>query len=171
MTTTTIKIDTTKRGFAAMWERGGGMTSGGSAQIITGRNGEARRPIYIPRGGHLACGDHALIGVDKGFHIVTASVHHGSRDSATIRRIVSTSVKDIDGAKFEATAEVEVVNTFSKGEWDKPLDEKFTPAVEAAFRKSSSYHCRSAYYIDTSEKPAVSASEQTRRDAGGSPAG
>ncbi|TAL49738.1 hypothetical protein EPN81_04895 [Patescibacteria group bacterium] len=161
--TTKITIDTTKRGFPAMWESGGGMTSGGSATIITGRNGEPRRPIYMPRGGHLACGNHALIGVDKGFHVVTASVRRGERESATIRRIVATSVKDVNGEKFEATAEVEVLNTFSRGEWDKPIDEKLAPAVEAAFRKSGSYHCRSAYFIDSSEKPAASEGDQKRK--------
>jgi hypothetical protein len=161
--TQTISIDTTKRGFAAMWESGGGMTSGGSATIITGRNGEARRPIYMPRGGHLACGNHALIGVGDGFYIVTASVRRGSRDSATIKRIVSTSVKDIEGEKWSATAEVEVVNTFSRGEWDSPLDEKLESAVEAAFRKASSYHCRSAYYIDTSPREEMSEAEKKKR--------
>ncbi|MBI5421285.1 MAG: hypothetical protein HZA35_03170 [Parcubacteria group bacterium] len=162
---TTIKIDTTKRGFAAMWESGGGMTSGGSAQIITGRNGEARRPIYMPRGGHLCCGNHALVGVADGFYIVSASVRRGSRDSASIRRIVSTSVKDVDGASWQATAEVEEVNTFSRGEWDKPLEEKFSKAVEAAFQKASSYHCRSTYYIDYSDKPELGDAEKARRAA------
>lgn len=170
--TTTIAIDTTKRGFPAMWESGGGMTSGGSATIITGRNGEKRRPIYVPRGGHLACGNHALIGVDRGFHIVTASVGRGSRDSATVKRIISTDVKDVHGEKFEATAVVEVLNTFSLGEWDHPLDAKFEAAVEAAFRKAGSYHCRSAYYVDSSAKPATTegdlkrkAEEMRRQDA------
>ena len=101
MTKNTIKIDTTKRGFAAMWEKGGGMTSGGSAQVITGKEGEARRPIYTPRGGHLACGKHALIGVANGFYVVKASVARGTRSSANISRIVSTSVKDIDGERWE----------------------------------------------------------------------
>ncbi|MFH1632195.1 MAG: hypothetical protein ABIA47_04265 [bacterium] len=160
----TIKIEATKRGYAAMWERGGGMTSGGSAQVITGPNGEARRPVYMPRGGHLCCGDHALIGVADGFHIVSASVRRGSRDSASIRRIVTTFVKDVDGEKWEATAEVEVVNTFSRGEWDQPLDEKFVPAVEAAFRKAGIYHCRSAMYINSSEHPQRSADDKRRAD-------
>jgi hypothetical protein len=160
-----ISINATKRGFAAMWESGGGLTSGGSATIITGRNGEPRRPVYMPRGGHLACGNHALITVHDGFHVVYASVRRGSRDSASVWRIVSTSVKDIDGEKWEATADVEEVNTFSNGEWDKPLDEKLVPAVEAAFRKASAYHCRSAYYIDTSEKKNdVSEAEKKRRE-------
>jgi hypothetical protein len=161
----TITIDTTKRGFAAMWESGGGLTSGGSATIITGRNGEPRRPVYMPRGGHLACGNHALITVHEGFYIVHAGVSRGTRSSASIQRIVKVSVKDIDGERWEATADVEEVNTFSRGEWDKPLDEKFVPAVEAAFRKAGSYHCRSAYYIDTSEKKNdVSEAEKKRRD-------
>ena len=101
-----ISITTTKRGFPAMWESGGGMTSGGSATIITGSKGEPRRPVYMPGGGHLACGEHALITVHEGFYVVRASVSHGTRSSASISRIVSVSVKDIDGEKWEATAEV-----------------------------------------------------------------
>lgn len=159
----TISIDTTKRGFAAMWESGGGLTSGGSATIITGKNGEARRPVYMPRGGHLACGNHALITVHEGFYIIHAGVSRGTRSSASISRIVSVSVKDINGEKWEAKAEVEEVNTFSKGEWDKPLDEKFVKAVEAAFHKAGSYHCRSAYYIDNSAKPEASEAELKKR--------
>lgn len=162
--TKSISIDTTKRGFAAMWESGGGMTSGGSATIITGRNGEPRRPVYMPRGGHLACGDHALITVHDGFYFVRAGVSRGSRSSASIWRIISTSVKDIDGEKWQASAEVELVNSFDKGEWDKPLDEKFAPAVEAAFRKAGCYHCRSAYYIDTSAKSEPSEADLKKRD-------
>jgi len=161
----TISITTTKRGFPAMWESGGGMTSGGSATVITGRGGEARHPVYMPRGGPLACGNHALITVHEGFYVVHAGVSRGTRSSATISQIVSVSVKDIDGEKWVATAETEEVNTFSGGEWDKPLDPKFAAAVEAAFRKAGSYHCRSAHYIDTSEKKSeVSEVEKKRRE-------
>ncbi len=160
-----MQIETTKRGFPAMWESGGGMTSGGSATLVAGPNGEKRRPVYVPRGGHLACGNHALIGVGKGFLIVTASVRRGERESAKISRILSTSVKDVDGERFEATAEVEVLNTFSHGEWDKPLDPKHDPVVEAAFRKACDYHCRSAYWIDSSPRQEPSGDELRRRAA------
>lgn len=160
----TIKIDATKRGIPAMWEEGGGLTSGGSSTIVTGRNGEKRRPVYVPRGGHLSGGNHALIPVHQGFFIVYANVSRGTRSSATICRVESVSVKDIDGVKFEATAVVEVTNTFSRGEWDHPLDEKLAPAVEAAFAKAGDYHCRSPYYIDTSPKEEVSEAESQRRD-------
>lgn len=160
-----ISISTTKRGFPAMWESGGGMTSGGSATIIAGRNGEACRPVFMPRGGHLACGEHALICVHEGYYIVHTRVSHGERFSATIQRIVTTSVKDIDGEKWEAFAEVEEINTFSRGEWNISLDEKFVKVVEAGFRKASSYHCRSAYFVDMSEKKNdISETEKKRRE-------
>lgn len=158
-----IQITTTKRGFGAMWECGGGLTSSGSATIITGRNGEARRPVYIPRGGHLACGNHALITVHEGFYIVNVHVSRGTRSSANISQILSVSVKDINGEKWEAQAEVEAVNTFSNGEWDKPLDGKFHLPVEAAFNKASCYHCRTPYYIDNSPKPETSKDELAKR--------
>ncbi|MFA5954155.1 MAG: hypothetical protein WC817_01290 [Patescibacteria group bacterium] len=118
----------------------------------------------MPRGGHLACGNHALVAVHEGFYIVHAGVSRGVRSSVTIERILSTSVKDVDGEKFEATAEVERVNSFSRGEWDKPLEEKFEAAVEAAFQKAGTYHCRGAYYVDTSEKSGVSVAEKKRRE-------
>ena len=38
-----IRIDTTKRGIPALWESGGGLTSGGSATIITGKTRGAGR--------------------------------------------------------------------------------------------------------------------------------
>lgn len=136
-----------------MWEEGGGMTSGGSGQIITGRLGEPRRPVYQPRGGHLACGEHALITVHEGFHVVRASVKRGSRDYCIISKIISTEVKDIEGERWEVTATLEELNKFSQGEWDQPLDPTFLPAVEAAFKKAGCYHCRCSHYIDRSEAP------------------
>ncbi|MEI7765462.1 MAG: hypothetical protein WCI93_02645 [bacterium] len=160
-----ISISTTKRGFPAMWESGGGLTSGGSATIIAGRNGESCHPVYIPRGGHLACESHALICVCEGYYIIHTRVSHGVRSSATIQRITSTSVKDIDGERWEASAEVEEINVFSLGEWNTPLEEKFAKAVEAGFGKASCYHCRSAFYIDTTEKKSeVSVYEKKRRE-------
>lgn len=157
-----ISIETTKRGIPALWESGGGMTSGGSATIITKRDGTKPRAVYVRRGGHLACGQHALVAVHEGFYIVHAGVSRGARSYGTIERIVSVTVKDIDGEKWEATAEVETVNKFSRGEWDTPLDEKFVPAVEAAFQKAGTYHCRGAYFIDYAEKSVESEADKSR---------
>lgn len=160
-----IKLDTTKRGLPAIWETGGGLTSGGSATIIAKADGSKPRAVYVRRGGHLACGDHALIAVHQGYYLVRAGVNRGTRSSAVIERIVKTSVTDVNGETFKATAEVEVVNTFSQGEWDRPLDAKLEAAVEVAFRKASIYHCRSAMYIDTSERTPESPEQRKRREA------
>lgn len=160
-----IKIDATKRGLPAIWETGGGLTSGGSATIIAKPDGSKPRAVFVRTHGHLAGGPHALVCVHEGFYLVHAGVGRGVRQSATIERIVKTTVKDVNGEKFEAAAEVEVVNTFSRGEWDKPLEAKFEAAVEAAFRKASTYHCRYAVYIDTSERSAETPEQRKRREA------
>ena len=160
-----ITIATTKRGLAATWERGGGLTSGGSATIIAKPDGSMPRAVYVRRGGHLACGDHALVALHEGYYLVHAGVNRGTRSSGRIERVVSVSVRDIDGAKFEATAEVEVVNTFTEGSWDRPLDAKLEAAVEAAFGKASTYHNRSAWYVDTSERKPETPEQRKRREA------
>ncbi len=160
----TVKTDVTKRGFPAMWESGGGLTSRGSAIIITGKQGEARRPVYVPRGGHLAGGKHALIVVHEGYHLVYAGVARGDRSRAVIEKITSISVKDIDGEEWDSSVELEKINTFSCGEWERPLDEKFIPAIEAAFNKAGVYHCRSCFYVDMSQKKDISEEEKKRRD-------
>ena len=162
--TTSMKLETTKRGFPALWESGGGMSNTGRSQIICGRNGEARRPIYQPRGGHLACGNHALITVHEGFYIVKASQHRGTY-SLVIYKILKLKVQDLDGEGWEAKADILLINRFSEGEWDILLEEKFEAAVSAARRKSCSYHCRSAYYVDLSDKPERSKANKDRQNA------
>lgn len=158
-----IGIHDTKRGYAAMWECGGGLTNTGRAQIITGRDGEKRRPVYVRTRGHLASGDHALLTVHNGFYVVNAG-HHRGDFTISVWRIVKTSVEDIDGEKWDTKATLELVNRFDDGEWNVPLDAKFEAAVEAARNKARAYHTRHAYYIDTSEKSVVSAEEQAKRN-------
>lgn len=161
-----IEITTTKRGIPALWESGGGLTNRGHSQIITGRNGEAPRPVYVPRGGPLACGDHALIPIHQGYYIVKINVYRGVVESGRILKVISTTVKDIDGEKWQAKAIVEEVNSYDKGEWSFVFDEKFAPAFKAAKSKAFTYHCRGACYIDTtSPKKELSEAEKQRRKA------
>ncbi len=159
-----IEIDATKRGFPAMWETGGGLTSGGSAMLVTKRDGSKPRAVFVKTRGHRSGGPHALICVHEGYYLVYAGVARGARHSARIERIVKTSVKDVDGEKWEASVEVEAINTFSQGEWDRPVDSKLEAAVEVAFKKASIYHCRSAMYIDTSGRPKLSAADRMKQN-------
>ncbi len=160
-----INITTTKRGIPAMWEKGGGRTSGGSSQIITGRNGEARRPVYVRKSGSLSCAEHALITVHEGFYIVNVDLSRGEVSYASILKILNTSVKDIDGHNWEAKAEVQEENVFSNGEWDTVFDPKLASALKSAIGKASSYHCRSAYFIDSSEKKEQTAEQKAKKEA------
>ena len=140
-------ISVTKRGLPAVWECGGGMTSGGSATIIAQSDGGKPHAIYIRRGGDLSCGQHALVPVHEDYIIVTVRLKRDVRESATIEKILSVVVREIGQEEWEATADVEIINTFSLGEWEKDLPQGLVPAVEAAFSKAGDYHCRSPYYV------------------------
>jgi len=115
-----------KGGLSCMWEQGGAFTNTGEAQIITDKNGYAKRAICVRTHGDLACGDHALIPVREGDHIVTVKRHH---DEVTI------TVERIE-AIHQDTATV------------RPETEPICPkAIAAAIAKSREYHCRTPYYI------------------------
>lgn len=148
-----IKIYTTGRGDPAVWETGGWLRYDGSATIITKADGSKPRAAAVRiRRGYMFGNRHALVPVHEGYYIIDASIVNYSR-SVVIRRIVSIVVKNINGKKFEATAEMEVVNTFYRGKWDEPLDAKLKDAVEVAIRKASIYHrYSSAMYIDMTEQ-------------------
>ena len=66
-----LTVERTAKGLPALWECGGGYTSTGYAQVIAGENGEMLTPGYIPRGGPLANGNHALFVVGEGTVVVT----------------------------------------------------------------------------------------------------
>lgn len=62
----TIVLDKTRRGLPALWERGGGMTNTGRAQIIANPDGSPKRPNYIKGSGERANLCHALFVVKEG---------------------------------------------------------------------------------------------------------
>lgn len=134
----TIPIYRTKRGFPALWEEGGGMTSTGHAQIVAGQDGEKLRPIYVKRRGHLAVGQHALFVLRPGMHVIRASQGRGDF-WIEVSRI--TEIQD-DTAVLEALAE------FSEGQWDTEPSERLQAAIEAAKKKATCYHCRSPHYAE-----------------------
>ncbi len=132
-----IEIERTKKGFPALWESGGGYTNTGEAIIITGKNGEAKQPIYIRRKGQLACCRHALIPVDVGYYIISAK-HHRRNFEISVYRITEILKED---------ASIERVAWFSIGEWDTVPFVSLEASIQAAMKKATCYHCREPHYI------------------------
>ncbi len=142
-------VTTTKRGFVAVWECGGGATNTGDATIIAKPNGEKPTACYIRQSGHLSCGDHALIPVHPGYYVVK-TWHHRRDFTHRVYRIIRTFTEG-EGDEKQGKIEVVLVNEFSRGEWDTPLAEILQAAIDAAEDKATCYHCRSAHYVVTKE--------------------
>lgn len=134
-----IEIIRSKTGIPCLWEEGGGWTNTGYAVIITDKNGDKKKPIYVKRRGHLACEKHALVPIRKGDYFIRA--HHHRKDfNIVVKKIKKIQIQD-------DTAEVEEVAEYSMGEWSTRLPEHLKSAVEAAKAKALHYHCRTPYYI------------------------
>lgn len=125
-----LKMVRSKSGLPCVWERGGGYSNIGDAQIVTDGQGYPKRAIHVRTYGDLACGDHALIPVEVGDHVVTVD-RHRDKVSAKVERIVSIQ---------EDSATVVPAET--------PI---CVNAIYAAIDKSADYHCRTPYYICNEE--------------------
>lgn len=133
-----IKISKSKRGIPCLWERGGGYSNTGEAQLICDKNGWQKKAIYIKKSGSLACVEHALIPVRENDVVVRASHHRGDFSIEVFQ------IKSIQ----EEEANLELINSFSRGEWDDSQDYWHeAPVVEAAMNKATCYHCREAFFI------------------------
>lgn len=133
------ELTISKSGLPCLWESGGGFTNIGNSFIITNHEGKKKQPIYIRRSGELACGDHALIPIQKGDYGI--SVYRG-------RSEYDVYIYEFNNINIEnKTVDCNVINKFSEGEWDSDPDLKFKEAVESAKAKSRDYHCRSPYYV------------------------
>jgi hypothetical protein len=132
-----IKIKRTKKGFPAVWEKGGGLTNTGEATIIAGKYGQPKEAIYIRRRGPLANGEHALVVLEVGDYIIEAN-HH--------RRDFVIRIWCIDQIQ-EEEARLTLIHEYSRGEWDAELPAYLEPAVQAAKEKATCYHCRKPHFI------------------------
>lgn len=140
----TFSAELSKRGLVSLWETGGGYSNSGDAQIICKADGSMPTAIYMPRGGHLACGAHALIPVHSGYVIICSSHRRGDFEHR-LYKVVSMSAETKE-------VKAELINEFSQGEWTSPLPQNLEVAVEAAEEKATTYHCRSAVYAVAKEK-------------------
>ena len=124
----------TKGGWPALWERGGALSRRGSATIVAEADGSKPRPILVKTRGHLACGQHALVGLRASMYVI----HAGRSGAVEIKRIKRLGVKN-----QKALVEVEEVDSSS-------IPPKLQPAVQAAKTKADTYHCRFAVWVDSS---------------------
>lgn len=138
MKTGKTSIHLSKRGLPCLWESGGAYNNTGESFLIADKNGMPKTAIYVRRSGQLACKEHALIPVVVGDITVEAD-HHRGDFTISIGYIIEIN-------KQEKSCVCEIVNTFSEGEWDFPLEKKHEAVVDAAKRKAKSYHCRHAIY-------------------------
>lgn len=129
-----IKIHFSRTGSPCLWESGGGLTRRGNAQLIGDLYGRQKRALYVPRGGHLACGDHALIPVRKGDTVALAG-----RQSVTVYEIVALG---------NETATLRPLGGYGEGEWDANFPDHLRPIAQMAMKKAGTYHCREAMWIN-----------------------
>jgi len=120
------RVEYSRAGLPCMWESGGGSTKTGGSKIICAPNGLPKKAIYIPRGGHLSNGEHALIPVAVGDIIIFHSHDRKGGETEILK------IKKIVGEK----AYTETIE----------MQDCYKNAVEAAVKKSHTYHCRDAMY-------------------------
>lgn len=121
-----IEIIRSKSGYPCLWERGGGYTNTGEAQIITDGQGYPKRAIAVRSHGDLACREHALIPIEVGDHVVTVDRH---------RKKVAVQVDRIESIQSDSATLVPEQSPIC------------VDAINAAVAKSEDYHCRTPYYI------------------------
>ncbi len=138
---TKMAIESTKKGFPACWESGGGYRNTGDAVIVADKDGQPKRATYIRRRGGLANAPHALIILEVGDHIVEAH-HHREDFLIEVFKVLAFEEKD-----SEMFAVVELVNRFDRGEWDEELPKFLETAVQAAVDKATCYHCREPHFV------------------------
>jgi hypothetical protein len=118
-------------------ENGGGMSNTGDATIICGANGEALKPLFIPRG--YSNGDHALFVAKPGMMVVFAG-HDRSGESVSVNRIITIGTEN-------EPDEIVLEKLYEYENGDGNIPEAFEAAAQAALEKSKAYHCRSPFYV------------------------
>lgn len=143
---TSIITENTKSGLPTIWEHGGSWSNRGSATVICKNDGSKKKAIYVPHGGHLCNGNHALFIAHIEDIVISASQWRGDVE---INIYMITEIKP----EKEGFSEIILVksNTFSHNEWDKEPDSDWNTAIEAAVAKCKDYHCRSVYYAELSK--------------------
>ena len=129
--TKTFYIERTKKGFPAIWESGGAYTNTGNSIIISDKNGNEKKPLYVRNYGNRACGNHALIKVDVGDYIYEVCRHRESY-------------------KYHIYRVIHIYDTYISS-----IEVEFHPkngkALMCAIDKAFDYHCREAFFVKKEE--------------------
>jgi hypothetical protein len=137
-----IQLIKTIKGFPAFWESGGGMTSSGSATIVVDKYYGMKRAIYIPRGGHLSNGNHALIGMQIGDRIISYTRSQGKN---TLTDFQISKIFEDGERLFAEVVEKVFVN-------EEINEDIMNEAYRVVIEKSHIYHCRDALFISNEVK-------------------
>jgi hypothetical protein len=106
-----IRIEKTKKGFPAFWEKGGGYTNTGEATIIANKDGQPKKAIYVRRRGHLANENHALVILEVGDYIIKAN-HHRKDFEIEIYKVVNFESENCSHFSTGATLDTMTVEEF-----------------------------------------------------------
>lgn len=122
-------------------ECGGGATNTGKSTIVCGTSGEALNPYYIPKGGHLSCGEHAFFAVRDGV-VTIEGLRPGNFLTIKEHRII----RDSNTAWIESTV------LWTGWMEDLPvMFDYFEAAIDAAILKAHCYHCREPHFVEVPE--------------------
>jgi hypothetical protein len=132
-----LKVEKSNKGYPCLWEKGGGMTNTGYALLVANADGTKKQALHIRKGGHLSCGEHALVPISIGDIVLEVGEHRGTYEMS-IYRILS-----IEGLYADA----ELLYDYKKGEWNIEPIEDYNELIDAGQKKASDYHCRTAYFV------------------------
>ena len=143
-----ITTEITKSGRPALWEEGGATRNRGTSRIIAGPGGERLSPAFVRQKGHLSNISHALFSLKRGFRVIEVSQDHGAVRTEVI---VIDSFRENPGDTSTRLA-IGFVARAGEGNPYAPEDGEIYHAVEAAIAKASTYHCRTALWVNQEER-------------------
>jgi hypothetical protein len=127
-----------------VFEKGGGYSNTGSAQIVCGTDGSPLKPLYVRRKGHLACGTHAAFAVWDGQAVVAVYAYHHRGDYEITLYLLEATIEKLETYEIWHVEDFDDINEVLPAKL-----EKYKAAIQAAMSKASCYHCRSPHYILT----------------------
>lgn len=138
-------VVSTGKGIPCLWEEGGAHSAkhrSGAAVVIAGKQLERLRAIYVTRKNDRPLGQHALIPVQFGDHVIRAEIH--CQDDKALITVEVSKVGKINVAQARA-----VLLPVSKDVYSIAREGTFhheTEAIRYAVEKAQDYECTEPYF-------------------------